>query len=308
VRTNNNAPQADLSVAGGMNVDQDSYNNGTATNLLSFGSYSGEGIGSQRSGRGNPFGLDFYTAYTKRLSIAQTGEVTIGTNSPQGLVTIFGDSWVNWPTLALHEAETTDYARVEFKAGTNQPWHIAAGSSANVMNFWNATANDNVMTLTTNGTLFVKVLTITGGAEVAEPFELSQPEVAEGMVIVIDREHPGRLKQSAKAYDKRVAGIVSGAGGVQPGLSLRQHGVLECGRPVALTGRVYVWADASSNPIEPGDLLTTSDVPGHAMKVMDHTRAQGAILGKAMSELKTGQGLVLVLVTLQWVSAERTSP
>jgi hypothetical protein len=66
-----------------------------------------------------------------------------------------------------------------------------------------------------------------------------------------------------------------------------------------LTGRVYCWANASYGPIEPGDLLTTSDTPGHAMKVTDHAKAQGAIIGKAMTELKQGKGLVLVLVTLQ---------
>jgi hypothetical protein len=69
--------------------------------------------------------------------------------------------------------------------------------------------------------------------------------------------------------------------------------------PVALTGRVYVWADASNGAIVPGDLLTTSDIPGHAMKVMDYEQAQGAILGKAMSSLETGTGLVLILVSLQ---------
>jgi hypothetical protein len=35
------------------------------------------------------------------------------------------------------------------------------------------------------------------------------------------------------------------------------------------------------------------------MKVTDHGKAQGAILGKAMTTLDSGRGLVLVLVTLQ---------
>jgi hypothetical protein len=96
-----------------------------------------------------------------------------------------------------------------------------------------------------------------------------------------------------------VAGIVSGAGGVNPGLTLSQRELVEGGQNVALTGRVYALADAANGPIEPGDLLTTSAVPGHAMKVTDHAIAQGAILGKAMSRLESGQGLVLVLVTLQ---------
>ena len=59
-------------------------------------------------------------------------------------------------------------------------------------------------------------------------------------------------------------------------------------------------ADVSNGPIKPGDLLTTSAQPGMAMRVTDHDRAQGAILGKAMTGLATdGGGYVLVLVTLQ---------
>jgi hypothetical protein len=75
--------------------------------------------------------------------------------------------------------------------------------------------------------------------------------------------------------------------------------LLDGGRNVALSGRVYVQADTSNGAIKPGDLLTTSSIPGRAMRVSDHLRAQGAILGKAMSALNEGQGMVLVLVTLQ---------
>ena len=58
-------------------------------------------------------------------------------------------------------------------------------------------------------------------------------------------------------------------------------------------------ANTSNGAIGPGDLLTTSSTPGHAMKVTDHARAQGAILGKAMTGLSESKGMVLVLVTLQ---------
>ena len=143
------------------------------------------------------------------------------------------------------------------------------------------------------------ILSITGGSDVAEPFAMSGGEIPPGAVVVIDAAHPGQLKLSGEAYDKRVAGIVSGAGGVNPGLTLSQRELVAGGQNVALTGRVYALADAANGPIEPGDLLTTSAVPGHAMKVTDHAIAQGAILGKAMSRLESGQGLVLVLVTLQ---------
>ena len=150
-----------------------------------------------------------------------------------------------------------------------------------------------------SGTNTVRVLSITGGADVAEPFAMSGADIPKGSVVVIDDAHPGQLKLSERAYDKRVAGIVSGAGGVNPGLTLSQPELVVGGQNVALTGRVYALADAANGPIEPGDLLTTSSVPGHAMKAADSAQAQGAILGKAMSRLESGRGLVLVLVTLQ---------
>ena len=124
-------------------------------------------------------------------------------------------------------------------------------------------------------------------------------DAAAGSVVVIDENNPGHLKRSEQAYDTRVSGIISGAGGVNPGIQLQQEGVLEGGQNVALTGRVYVRADASNGSIKPGDLLTTSAKPGYAMRVADPNRAQGAIIGKAMTGLKDNEGQVLVLVTLQ---------
>jgi hypothetical protein len=147
------------------------------------------------------------------------------------------------------------------------------------------------------------VLEIRGGSDLSERFDIRGMEKREppipGMVVCIDPEHTGDLVISSKAYDRTVAGIVSGAGGVRTGMLMGQEGSEADGKsPVALTGRVYCQADATFGTIRPGDLLTTSDTPGHAMKVMDPAKAHGAILGKAMSSLEEGKGLVLVLVTL----------
>jgi hypothetical protein len=120
------------------------------------------------------------------------------------------------------------------------------------------------------------------------------------MVVAIDPANPGKLNISRRAYDRRVAGIISGAGDVKPGMMMGHTGTLADGKhPVALSGRVYVWVDAKRGAIKPGDLLTTSTTLGHAMKATNPARAQGAIIGKAMTGLKAGKGLVLVLVTLQ---------
>jgi hypothetical protein len=149
--------------------------------------------------------------------------------------------------------------------------------------------------------LYCSSITIEGGADLAEPFKITsgKDEVPQGAVVVIDEQNPGHLKMSDQDYDTHVAGVVSGANGVNPGIQMQQQGVLDGGKNVALTGRVYVQADTSNGAIKPGDLLTTSSLPGHAMKVTDHARAAGAILGKAMTGLSEGKGLVLVLVTLQ---------
>ncbi len=147
------------------------------------------------------------------------------------------------------------------------------------------------------GTARVQVLELLG-ADVAEKFPVSD-EVKPGMVVAIDPVHPGSLCLARGAYNPRVAGVVSGANDLPAGTILGNLPGQENAVPIALTGRVYVWADASNGSIEPGDLLTTSETPGHAMKATDRSRSFGATIGKAMSGLEAGRGLVLVLVNLQ---------
>ena len=182
-----------------------------------------------------------------------------------------------------------------YRSGGNYYWYQGGVHNDNTGNGGGGAA---LMWLTSQG-LSVCALEIRGGCDLAEPFEMTGKETPKGAVVVIDDEQPGRLTLSTRAYDTRVAGIVSGANGINPGIALHQEGALAGGENVALSGRVYVLADAGPAPIKPGDLLTTSDTPGHAMKATDAARGSGAILGKAMSGLKEGKGMVLVLVSLQ---------
>lgn len=142
------------------------------------------------------------------------------------------------------------------------------------------------------------VMELGTGLDYAEGFDVSEDSPAEpGTVLVIDERNPGKLAVSAQAYDHRVAGIVAGAKGLKSGVRLTAGG-FDC--DVALAGRVFCNVDATRAAVSPGDLLTTSATPGYAMKVTDHPRAQGAILGKAMEPLAKGsRGQILVLVTLQ---------
>jgi hypothetical protein len=139
---------------------------------------------------------------------------------------------------------------------------------------------------------------ISNGCDCAEDFEVSASEEIEpGTVMVIDSS--GTLRQSTVEYDKCVAGVVAGSGDLKPGLVLgRQPG--KPGRlPISLVGRVYCRVDADKDPIEVGDLLTSSCTPGYAMKAADAARAFGAVIGKALQPLKSGRGLIPILVALQ---------
>lgn len=167
------------------------------------------------------------------------------------------------------------------------------------------------LALNCDGEAQVKVLTILGGSDLAEPFDVANAPMidqqdavlaAPGMLVVIDPANPGKLVVSSSEYDTKVAGIISGANGLAPGLTLRaidqQHA--DGDHAVAMTGRVWCHVDGSFGAISPGDRLTTSPTPGHAMKVTDDARAPGTVVGKAMTPLAAGErGLVLVLVNLQ---------
>ena len=151
------------------------------------------------------------------------------------------------------------------------------------------------------------IISVTGdvactNADCAEEFDISEPRttIAPGTVVVLDDD--GKLQKSSKAYDKRVAGVVSGAGDCKPGIILDKKRSSENDNsrlPVALVGKVYCKVNAKYSRIRVGDLLTTSPTPGHAMKATNRSKAFGAVIGKALSSLKSGKGLIPILIALQ---------
>lgn len=150
------------------------------------------------------------------------------------------------------------------------------------------------------GKVEVDVLQINGGGDGAEYFNIRKTGNLEpGSLVVIDDESAGKLKVSSRPYDTRVAGVISGAGGVRPGITLEQEEVLEGDELVSLWGRVYVKATTENGKVKPGDLLTSSNIPGHVMKARKKRKSRGAVIGKALSSLEDGEGLVLLLIQPQ---------
>jgi len=139
---------------------------------------------------------------------------------------------------------------------------------------------------------------LVNGADCAEDFDVVESETIEpGTVMVIDDE--GALRRGWRPYDRRVAGVVCGAGDYRPGIVLDRREGDSRRLPVALLGKVNCQVDADYEPIEVGDPLTTSATPGHAMKACDPVNAFGAVIGKALRRLERGRGCIPILVALQ---------
>jgi hypothetical protein len=134
--------------------------------------------------------------------------------------------------------------------------------------------------------------------DVAEEFACSEGvPLRPGTLVVLAPD--GSVKPCDQAYDTRVAGVIAGAGPYRPAIVLDRRSD-RCGRSqVAVLGKVHCLADARARRVMAGDLLTTSDLPGHAMAVADRSQAVGAIVGKALAALEKGTGVIPVLITLQ---------
>lgn len=255
---------------------------------------------------------------TNGIAISSAGNVGVGTEAPGGGIKldVVGSTRINMPLAAIQfGTPNTEFAGMTFSGnagradlrwnGTlklvNGPGGIPSAANGIAIN---TAGNVGIGTefptskLHIVGTAKTSVLEITGGSDLAEHFDVAEG-VKAGFVVAIDPRQTGKLTLARGAYNRRVAGIISGANNLSAGMVLPDAGGAKQSMPVALSGRVWVYCDATQASIRPGDLLTTSSTPGHAMKVTNYAKAQGAVIGKAMTRLKTGRGLVLVLVSLQ---------
>jgi hypothetical protein len=108
-----------------------------------------------------------------------------------------------------------------------------------------------------------------------------------GDVLALDPDDPGLLRPAAVPKDRGVVGVALAAAGPE-----HEEGIWEVA--VATCGVVTARADAGYGAIRPGDLLTTSPTPGHAM--LAHDAIPGTVLGKALDGLDSGTGTIRIVV------------
>jgi hypothetical protein len=135
-------------------------------------------------------------------------------------------------------------------------------------------------------------------ADFAEEFDVLAPaEAKRGSLMVLNQS--GQLEVCTKEYDSKVVGVVAGAGKFNPGIVMDKKGNSKNRLPISILGKAECLVDAQKEGIKVGDMLTTSSVPGFAMKVTDKSKAFGTVIGKALAPLEKGKGLISVLINIQ---------
>jgi len=158
-----------------------------------------------------------------------------------------------------------------------------------------------------------------GSADVAEWVNVSEP-VEAGDVLELDPENPGHYRKSRGPCSTLVAGVVStepgfvlgtnpstldlGSSTVDDGLWTGDSGFpTDDSRPatensalLALVGIVPVKVTDEGGPIQPGDLLVCSSIPGYAMRWNLDKGTPCPLVGKALEAFSNGTGRILALL------------
>jgi hypothetical protein len=170
------------------------------------------------------------------------------------------------------------------------------GTSGNIAEFRNN--NSNVARIDKTGKGFFNGGTQTGGADIAEVFEVegTAKDYEPGDVLIISTHNDRTVMKSYEPYSRLVVGVYA----TKPGVLLTERDMddnFENTVPMGVIGIIPTKVCGENGSISRGDLLVTSSLPGYAMRGSDHEKLTGAVLGKALENFDgTGTGIIKVLV------------
>jgi hypothetical protein len=269
---------------------------------VSTQSATGTGVWGETEGTSG----DAVGVYGKSFSTAGTGVLGYASATTGDAAGVYGRSDSTFGTGVWGDSRATSgntfgvLGRVASGSGAAGVFdNTAAGG--NILLGRTGTTPVNVFRVDGSGKGFFNGGTQTGGADFAESFEVvgTKSTYEPGDLLIIDQSKDRRLAQSYQPYSTLVAGIYS----TKPGVLATPHDItstqVDAEVPLAVVGIVPCKASAENGRIHRGDLLVSSSIAGHVMKGTDRSRMLGAVVGKALSNLESGTGLIQVLVTLQ---------
>jgi len=162
--------------------------------------------------------------------------------------------------------------------------------------------NANVARIDNTGKAFFNGGTQTGGADVAEYFDVEglRSNYEPGDVLTISQTTDRSVEKSSGAYSNLVAGVYA----TKPGVLLTEHNaeqdLLQAGVPMGVIGVIPTKICTEGGAIKRGDMLVTSSLPGIAMKADPEKVKPGQVIGKALQDYNgAGIGKIIVLVCIK---------
>jgi len=288
---------------------------------------------------------EFATAFGRYTSAASANSFVIGTyNVSSGSP----DEWVNTdPLFQIGNGSSSTNTHDAFRVLKNGGTYINAED--NIGGLWVTTTStartatnygilSRVVRNNTSATYYSGYFYNTGSGgyynglyadkragaaiDVAEYIYDTHGNTEAGDVLVADRDQKESVVLSDSPYQTTVLGIVTTKPHMVMGIDLVMD---EKGEPLpdvkatrlTLSGRVPCKVSGENGPIRPGDLLTSSSTPGHAMKwtlldvseakdfeelkamLAENEKRRNAVIGKAVESFDGGTGKIMVLVALQ---------
>lgn len=302
---------------------------GAAYDRLGFGFNANVAlITTQSTGTARP--IQISPQFGNGLFLATNGNVGVNTTNPQARLEVMGNNkmamdtlngylWISNPSPPnSYQGGAYDRIGVGFAGDvahlftdsttTLRPMQIHVGANAGLYLTPNGLVGVNTTapssTLDVNGNIHASG-SITAASVVGATYQdlaewvPAATELEPGAVVVLNPSKSNEVMRSTRRYDTTVAGVVS----AQPGIILGEASASKA--KIATTGRVKVHVDATRSPIVIGDLLVTGDKPGTAMRSVPVEIAgiamhrPGTVIGKALEPLASGEGDILVLLSLQ---------
>ncbi|BDQ04956.1 MAG: hypothetical protein KatS3mg084_0474 [Candidatus Dojkabacteria bacterium] len=204
------------------------------------------------------------TGSDSTFHINNLGNVGIGTNSPTARLTVNGS------------------VRLDL-TGTGTGWAVCHSGSAT------ATDDVNLVDCTSTPSAdYMEMYPVESNAQIGDILMASND-----YVLTKDSERIVKLVKSNSTNKQKIIGVMSDINKAGDFNSIG-HNINDSDnpQPVALAGRVYVNMDPTSPDIEPGDMITVSNVPGKGTKLT----GSGFVVGKALEAWSSASGQTKVMI------------